>query len=156
MISRSDERRVGRSAMIFFVLFAPLRGAALVLILALGLAFALASVEALREWCSRDALAKGPWSQAIRAGTSVVGLVTTPGVRFTGPFNGPARARVVCSHLRPMDVIIMLIPTPVADNVVSVSVRPEAFTHRWPVWSGRWVRPWGNCALLFHAQWPQW
>ena len=44
VIHRGDQRRVGRSAAIFSVLFAPLRGGALVLILALGLAFALASV----------------------------------------------------------------------------------------------------------------
>ena len=55
--------------MIFYVLFPPLRGGALVLILALGLAFASASVGALREQRSLDALDKGPWSQAIWAGT---------------------------------------------------------------------------------------
>ena len=62
VISRGDQRRVSRSATIFFVLFAPLRGGALLLILVLGLAFALATVEALREWRSQDVSAKGPWS----------------------------------------------------------------------------------------------
>ena len=47
VISRGDQRGVGRSAMIFFVLFAPLRGGALVLILMLGLAFVMASVKVL-------------------------------------------------------------------------------------------------------------
>ena len=46
VIRRGDQRRVGRSAAILSVLFSPLRGGALVLILALGLTFAVASVEA--------------------------------------------------------------------------------------------------------------
>jgi len=46
VISHGDQRRVGRSAAIFSILFPLLRGGALVLILALGLAFALASVGA--------------------------------------------------------------------------------------------------------------
>ena len=45
VISRSDQCEVGLSVMIFLVLFAPLRGGALVLILALGLAFVSAFVE---------------------------------------------------------------------------------------------------------------
>ena len=45
VISRGDQHRVGQSTTIFLVLFAPLRGGALVLILALGLAFVLASIE---------------------------------------------------------------------------------------------------------------
>ena len=45
MISRGDQRRVGRSTIIFLILFAPLHGGALVLILVLGLAFVPASVE---------------------------------------------------------------------------------------------------------------
>ena len=46
VISRGDQRGVGRSTAIFSVLFPLLCGGALVLILALGLAFALASVGA--------------------------------------------------------------------------------------------------------------
>jgi len=46
VISRGDQHGIGRSTMIFFVLFAPLHGGALVLILAFGLTFAMASVEA--------------------------------------------------------------------------------------------------------------
>ena len=46
VIRRGDQRGVGRSAVILSVLFPPLRGGALVLILALGLALALASVGA--------------------------------------------------------------------------------------------------------------
>ena len=78
VISRGDQRGVGRSATIFFVLFAPPCGGALVLILALGLTFASASVEVLRERRSLDASGKGPWSWAIRAGTLVVRPVTVP------------------------------------------------------------------------------
>ena len=71
VIHCGDQRGVGRSAVIFSVLFAPLRGGALVLILALGLAFASASVGALWERCSLDASDKSPWSWAIRARTLV-------------------------------------------------------------------------------------
>ena len=45
MISRGDQCKVGRSATIFLVLFALLCRGALVLILALGLDFVLASIE---------------------------------------------------------------------------------------------------------------
>ena len=62
VIGRGDRHRVSRSAAILFVLFSPLCGGALVLILALGLAFASASVGSLREQRSLDALVKGPWS----------------------------------------------------------------------------------------------
>ena len=79
MISHGDQRGVGRLATIFLVLFAPLRGGALVLILALGLAFVPTSIEALQERCFLDVSTKGPWSQAIRARTSVVRPATTPG-----------------------------------------------------------------------------
>ena len=44
-ISRGDHRGVVRSALILFVLLAPLCGGALVLVRALGLAFVLASTE---------------------------------------------------------------------------------------------------------------
>ena len=44
-IRHGDQRGVGRSAPIILVLFAPLRGGALVLILAFGLAFVSASIE---------------------------------------------------------------------------------------------------------------
>ena len=46
VIRHGDQRRVGRSAAILSILFSPLRGGALVLILVLGLTFAVASVEA--------------------------------------------------------------------------------------------------------------
>ena len=62
VISCGDQRGVGRSAAIFSILFPLLRGGALILILALGLAFASASVGELWEWRSLDALDKGPWS----------------------------------------------------------------------------------------------
>ena len=62
VIGHGDRRGVGRSAMILSILFLPLRGGALVLTLALGLTFALASIEALLERCSLDASGKGPWS----------------------------------------------------------------------------------------------
>ena len=77
VISRGDQRGVGRLAAIFSVLFPPLCGGALVLILALGLAFASAFVEALWERRSLDASDKGPWSRAIRAGTPVADDATS-------------------------------------------------------------------------------
>ena len=46
VVGRDDRRGVSRSTVILSVLFSPLRGGALVLILALGLTFAVASVEA--------------------------------------------------------------------------------------------------------------
>ena len=46
VIGHGDRRGVSRLAAILSVLFSPLRGGALVLILALGLAFAVASAEA--------------------------------------------------------------------------------------------------------------
>ena len=45
VISHDDQREVGQSVPIVLVLFAPLRGGGLVLILTLGLIFVLASVE---------------------------------------------------------------------------------------------------------------
>ena len=60
MISRGDQRRVGRSAVILFVLFLPLHGGAFVLILLLGLALALASVGAWQERRLLGVLDKGP------------------------------------------------------------------------------------------------
>ena len=62
MISRGDQRGVGRSAAILSVLFPPLCGGAFVLILALGLAFAPASVGAWQERCLMEVLDKGSWS----------------------------------------------------------------------------------------------
>ena len=47
VISRGDRRGVGWSAVILSILFSPLCGGALILIIALGLTFAAASVE---EW----------------------------------------------------------------------------------------------------------
>ena len=86
--------------------------------------------EALWEWHSLDASPKGPRSRAIRAGTPIVGSVSTPEVHFTSPLDGLARARVVCGHRHPMDIIIMSGSTSVADDIMSVLVQPEAFAHR--------------------------
>ena len=49
VISHGDQRFVGRSAAILSILFSPLCGGALILILALGLALAPASVRAWWE-----------------------------------------------------------------------------------------------------------
>ena len=74
VINRGDQRGVGRSIAILSVLFPPLRGGALVLILALGLALASASVGARRERRLLEVLDKGPRSRAIRAGTPVAAV----------------------------------------------------------------------------------
>ena len=101
---------------------------------------------------SLDALTKGPWSRSICAGTPIIWSATTPGVPLPGLLDGPIKAHVVCSHCRPMDVIIMPGPTSIADDAVSILVQPEAFAHRRSVWSGCWVRLWCSCALLCRAQ----
>jgi len=59
MISRGDQRGVGRLAAILSVLFPPLHGGAFVLIPVLGLALPLASVRARREQRSLGVLDKG-------------------------------------------------------------------------------------------------
>ena len=71
VISRGDQRGVGRSAAILSILFPLLRGGTLNLILALGLTLALAFIGAWRERCLLEVLDKGPRSRAIRAGTPV-------------------------------------------------------------------------------------
>ena len=55
VIVHSDQSRVGRSAPILLVLFAPLRGGALVLVLALGLALVLASTKDCSTTSSSEA-----------------------------------------------------------------------------------------------------
>ena len=90
--------------------------------------------EALSERRFLDASAKGPWSRAIRAGTPVVGSVTVPRVRLTGPLDGPAGARTACSHRRPVNAIIVPGLTSVVDDTTSVLVWPKAFAHRRPMW----------------------
>ena len=55
MISHGDQSGVGQSVPILLVLLAPLRGGALVLVLMLGLAFVLASIED----CSNLLLTRG-------------------------------------------------------------------------------------------------
>jgi len=85
--------------------------------------------EALWEGRSLDASAKGPWSQAIRARALVVRSATMPGVRFTAPLDGAARARAACSHRLSMYIIIMPGLTLVVDDAASVLVRTEPFTY---------------------------
>ena len=93
--------------------------------------------EAPWKQCPPDALAKGPWSRALRARTSVVWPVTMSRVRFTAPLDGPVGARVTYPHRHLMDIIIMSGAIPVADDATSVLVRTEPFTYRWLVWSRR-------------------
>ena len=62
VISHGDQHRVGRSTAILSVLFPPLHGGALVLILALGLTFAPASIGVRWEWRLLEVLDKGLWS----------------------------------------------------------------------------------------------
>ena len=107
--------------------------------------------EALWEWRSLDALAKGTWSRAIRAGTPIIWPATMPRACFTAPLDGLARAHVAYPHYRPVDVIIMLGLMPVADDATSILVRPELFTHRRSVWSRHRVGPKCSCGLLCHA-----
>ena len=89
--------------------------------------------EALWERRSPDTPVKGPWSQALGAGTPVVWTTTASRVRFTAPLDGLARARVVCPHRRSVDVVIMPGLIPVADDAMSVLVRTGPFAYRWSV-----------------------
>jgi len=71
MIGCGDRREVSRLAAIVSVLFSPLCGGALVLIVAPGLTFVVAPVEAWQKRCLLGVLDKGPWFQTVRAGTPV-------------------------------------------------------------------------------------
>ena len=62
VISHGVQYGVGRSVVILSVLFPPLSGGALILILVLGLTLAPTSVEAWRERCLLEVLGKCPWS----------------------------------------------------------------------------------------------
>ena len=61
MIGHGDRCKVSRLAVILSVLFSSLRGGALILILALGLTFAAASVEARWERRLLEVLGEGRW-----------------------------------------------------------------------------------------------
>ena len=71
VIGRDDRRGVGQSAAILSVLFSPLCGGALLLILTLGLALASASIGAWRGRRLLGVLDRGSRSWAIKAGTPV-------------------------------------------------------------------------------------
>jgi len=71
VIGHGDRREVSRLAVIIYVLFLPLRGGALVLILVPGLTFVVAPVEAWHKRRLLGVLDKGPWFQTIRAGIPV-------------------------------------------------------------------------------------
>ena len=95
----------------------------------------------LRERCSLDTPAEGPWPRALRAGAPVVWPVTAPGVRFTDFLDGSAKIRV--TYFRMADVVAVLGSTPVADDATSVFVRS--------VWSRRLVGSWRGCRTLSQA-----
>ena len=65
VVSRGDQRVVRRSAAIFSVLFAPLRGGAFVLILALGLAFVPASIEDRSNHLLAGGMVRGDIEQVV-------------------------------------------------------------------------------------------
>ena len=78
--------------------------------------------EALWERRFLDAMAKGPWSGAVRAGNPVAWSATMPEVRFPAPLDGSDGAHAACSHRPLMDVIITRGLTPIVDDAASVSV----------------------------------
>ena len=84
------------------------------------------------KWCSPDALAKGPWPWALRAGALVIWPVIAPRSHFTASLDGSARVRVACCRMA--DVVVVLGLTPVANDAKSVLV--------WSVWSSRLVGLW--------------
>ena len=71
VIGRGDRRGVSRSAAILSVLFSPLSGGALVLILVPGLSFVVASIESWWERRLLEVLGEGWWPHAVKAGTPV-------------------------------------------------------------------------------------
>ena len=73
VIGRSDQRRVGQSALILLVLFAPLHGGALVLVLMLGLALVPASTKDHSNRLLTGGVVRGDIKQV----TSDTGLQTT-------------------------------------------------------------------------------
>ena len=75
----------------------------------------------LREQCSLDTSAKGPWPWALRAGALVIWPGTSPGVRFTASLDGLARIRVACRHMA--DIVIVSGLMPVADDAMGVLVQ---------------------------------
>ena len=86
--------------------------------------------EALWERRSPDTPIKGLWSQALRAGTSVVWPAIMPGVCFTTPLDGSAGTRVVYPRRRSANIVIMPGMMPVADDAVSILVWTGPFTYR--------------------------
>ena len=92
-IGRGDQSRVGRSAPILLVLFAPLRGGALVLVLALGLVLVSASTKDRSDCLLTGGMVHGDIEQVVGG----PGLQTTKLVnqRLTGS-SREERADDVC------------------------------------------------------------
>ena len=109
-------------------------------------------LEALWERRSLDVMTEGPWPWAIGARASVVRSATMPRVNVPASLNGQARACTACSHRHSIGVIIVPGMASIVDDAASITVWPEAFMHRWSMWSGHRVRPWCSCGLLFHAR----
>jgi len=108
--------------------------------------------EALWKQCSLDATTKGPWPRAIRARALVVWSATMLRMRVLVLLDGKAEAHAACSRRHLMDVIIAPGMASIVDDAASITVRPEPFTHRWSVWSGRRVGLRRSHGLLLHAQ----
>ena len=64
-ISRGDQHGVGQSALILLILFAPLHGGALILVLTLGLTLVLASIEDRSDRLLARGMVHGDIEQAI-------------------------------------------------------------------------------------------
>jgi len=102
--------------------------------------------EMLRERCSLDTLAEGPWPRALKAGAPVVTPTTAPGARFTASLDGLAGIRVTCCRM--VDIVIVSGPMPVADDATSILVQIGPLTYWRSVWSRRPVGPWCGCRTL--------
>ena len=110
-ISCSDQRGVGQSVPILFVLLAPLHGGALVLVLVLGLAFVLASIEDLSNRLLIGGVVHGDVEQVmggmgLQAAKLVdQGLVGCPREECTDDVHVNDIRKGVASLGEPMDVI---------------------------------------------------
>ena len=97
--------------------------------------------ETLRKRRSTDALAEGPWPQALRAGAPVIWPAITPGAHFSASLDDSARVRVACYRMA--DVVAMSGPTTVASDAMSVLVQL--------VWGRHLVGLWRGCHSLSQA-----
>ena len=112
VISHGDQHGVGRSAPILLVLFAPLRGGALVLVLTLGLALVSASIEGRSDCLLARGMVRGDVEQ-VAGGTGLQAtklvdqrLTGCPGEECANDVHVDDIRKGVAPLQEPMDVIL--------------------------------------------------